>query len=924
MAAYFHPHCLWGALAMVCTVVFAAPSNSNTCRITDRDFSLTGPIKIPSMNMELSICVPTNDACPNLKPGFVQKTDKCQSNSTDTFSKVTLAEISSVEGMDSVTYTFSNDMKDTITVNILCDPLGGTDMLSTESSLDVANGGNVTLYSLCACHGGCGVPSNPPSNPRCTVDSNSIDLSGIRPLSFSTEVQGSPGLWMFSPCGPSGALCVDDPGYLTTQDSAGQCDSSNLFNYLDSISELPEELDASGNGGVLLAYSGDAVGQATVIVECDPGGEINLATAKMPSGAMVMGYGDGMHLNMNFSSKCACSQGCPPRKDYIQHGPGQQTTGAGSPVNYPEGYPGRQLSKGSLYVGVGLSQDQCSQACDGAVGCGAFSYSKTVNGTCYLYTSAICDTTTSANLSWTTYWLQDNCTFEHPTLRNRRHDFHGLIQVSNEASCPTNNNLCHSGTSIGRMLNMNDTTSCCAICAADPSCKAFTILKNESVCDLFSKTSSESNNTACVSGQVGPPSPPSPPSPPTPPPWKPDGCSIAGFHFGHLSVLRINPTSFAEDNDDDDAEDDMWEVSLCKPIPEKGSPVYVREVGGLVFSKLENFTEGVNGVDFLFSQPGQGLARIHVECDPQAFPYTLQPNAISSSDSIIERNDSIVTIQLSSKCACSGGCGPKRVPVKVESCHISQKNFSTIPAAIFNIPVNLTDGWSGGKPLPNTPRGMQGNQDFVWSINPCQLSSTVCNQSTFMQARPNNASYCSGSLARMTTLKYYAARKNYVQFEFSSGNGQDTAIVSVSCDSSLPLGTLEPDPAMQAVEATRAGDGYNYYLNLTSRCACDGDCIPHPTRPYHSNGVGTSSITDGSHLEYPNKFPGASTFNGTSCGRGITLNQCEEACDAVSNPRCDSFTYSDGTGLCFLYQGEGCSTYASTGTTTYWVAGTCQ
>lgn len=45
---------------------------------------------------------------------------------------------------------------------------------------------------------------------------------------------------MFSPCGPSGALCVDDPGYLTTQDSAGQCDSSNLFNYLDSISELPE------------------------------------------------------------------------------------------------------------------------------------------------------------------------------------------------------------------------------------------------------------------------------------------------------------------------------------------------------------------------------------------------------------------------------------------------------------------------------------------------------------------------------------------------------------------------------------------------------------------------------------------------------------------------------------------------------------
>lgn len=91
-----------------------------------------------------------------------------------------------------------------------------------------------------------------------------------------------------------------------------------------------------------------------------------------------------------------------------------------------------------------------------------------------------------------------------------------LIQVSNEASCPTNNNLCHSGTSIGiplwldnccivntyvgRMLNMNDTTSCCAICAADPSCKAFTILKNESVCDLFSKTSSESNNTACVSG----------------------------------------------------------------------------------------------------------------------------------------------------------------------------------------------------------------------------------------------------------------------------------------------------------------------------------------------------------------------------------------------------------------------------------------
>eukprot|EP00040_Diaphanoeca_grandis_P039528 m.4861 g.4861 ORF g.4861 m.4861 type:complete len:119 (-) comp3788_c0_seq1:218-574(-) len=74
---------------------------------------------------------------------------------------------------------------------------------------------------------------------------------------------------------------------------------------------------------------------------------------------------------------------------------------------------------------------------------------------------------------------------------------------------------------------------------------------------------------------------------------------------------------------------------------------------------------------------------------------------------------------------------------------------------------------------------------------------------------------------------------------------------------------------------------------------------------------------------YPSNLPGASTFNGTSCGRGIVEDQCAQACDAASAPECDSFTFTDTGGLCFLYNGGSCDTYATPGKTSYWTSSQC-
>ena len=226
-------------------------------------------------------------------------------------------------------------------------------------------------------------------------------------------------------------------------------------------------------------------------------------------------------------------------------------------------------------------------------------------------------------------------------------------------------------------------------------------------------------------------------------------------------------------------------------------------------------------------------------------------------------------------------------------------------------------------------------------------------------------------------------------------------------------------PNWHKVVATGAGTGrVEFQINLTSRCACDGACVPHPTRPYHDKGNGrailTSFLNHFSHLSRiyqgrcdptraacyalcvvdadwrlnadvmtnvyvfrahrhrpggPRGLPGGQprpvylqrcndfdvvldqvsrvflalrhparavwyplssahvhrtptgacnpvryrhfTSSGTSCGRGVELVDCKRACDAATQPQCTSFTFTAGTGLCFLFANGGCATCAT-------------
>ena len=257
---------------------------------------------------------------------------------------------------------------------------------------------------------------------------------------------------------------------------------------------------------------------------------------------------------------------------------------------------------------------------------------------------------------------------------------------------------------------------------------------------------------------------------------------------------------------------------------------------------------------------------------------------------------------------------------------LAAENFRTTLPAVFELPVNLTDGWVGGVPV-HAPVGMRGELPATtWAVSPCRATKTICNAVSYVQGRPQNGSWCSGpgSDVAATKLLFYAARHNLVEFRFASADATSVTSVAVRCDPSLDPDTLVPDPAMSEVVATGAGTGrVQLQINLTSRCACDGECVPHPTRPYHDKGDGLAAIDPGHPADYPVGSPGRSTFNGTSCGRGVELVDCKRACDAATQPQCTSITFTAGAGMCFLFANGGCATYSKAGSTTYWDSQAC-
>ena len=148
--------------------------------------------------------------------------------------------------------------------------------------------------------------------------------------------------------GSLGALCPDNPAYLSSQQSDGSC--GDAFTDLIAMTSIPDP-----PGGVVFVFAGTkaaAIGTASVAVMCDPAAPrfIVAASAGPPERS---GYGGDSRLQMNFTSRCACEGGCPADRDFWARGPGQQSTKPGAAVDYPEGYPGRTPDK------VGASWMHC-------------------------------------------------------------------------------------------------------------------------------------------------------------------------------------------------------------------------------------------------------------------------------------------------------------------------------------------------------------------------------------------------------------------------------------------------------------------------------------------------------------------------------------------------------------------------------------
>eukprot|EP00041_Stephanoeca_diplocostata_P030498 m.924327 g.924327 ORF g.924327 m.924327 type:complete len:1006 (+) comp23768_c0_seq5:93-3110(+) len=961
---------------------------STLCRVGDElDFSLTGSVKFATTKntaMEISVCRPSSDGCPNLTPGFVQvvpsglqsESGGCASNATDTFPEIDSIELSA----NGATFTYANSAGASISVSVICDEHGPINIVS--KTLEPFDGKTITLSSRCACAGGCGVPPEAPPDNECAI--NDVKLSSMLPVTFNTVTQGASQLWLLSACGPSGALCNQNPAYLSTQDDTSTCDKEHLYTSLVSVASIPKGVPTPpavvgrGQGGVMLTYGGSGVGLATVLVFCDP--YVDMLQAKPLSARAIAsgGYGAMSRWNYNFSSRCACPNGCPQKRDYWALGPGQQTTHVVATVDYPGGYPGRVKNaqpNGATFIGKAVSEDVCRGACDFIPQeCSAFSYSQRENGTCLLFANASCAAETSPGWNVTTFWRTSVCS---PRTIRLHHDPTAKKSTSSRLrrsgaapSCNERPGECYSATgAIGKVTNISDSATCCQMCGADPSCAAYTLLQNASATCILLHTPSgtTTKDPACTSGSTTAPPPPSPSAPPTAPPWVPDNCSVAGMHFGQLTGVKIElPYAGSlfpalQSFSDDDAvptptAQSQLQVSLCRPLSlcaqDKSTAPYFRwyhdwtqascsTPADMTFGKLENFSTGDAGADFLFSAPSflkypkltAGYALVHVACDRQAaMAWTLS----AAPESIVIDNstatNAYVTVQMVSKCACPGACGPPPPVVNHRTCHVDAKNFSATAPAVFSLPVNLTTGWSNGVPKASTPLGFQGTQVFTWSVSPCAAKSTVCASNAYMMTRANNASWCAsnadGAVAAMTELQYYSARKDFVEFALASADAKQVAIVGVSCGASVTAEAFVASSAMYMVEAVEQNDQIVFQVNLTSQCACDGMCVPHPSRPYHSQGPGMTAASQGTPIEYPTSAPGHSIFNGSSCGRGVTVEVCEEVCDSVAaqnqpDSNCDSFEFTEGSGLCFLYQKGTCGTYDNGATTTYWVNDVC-
>lgn len=776
------------------------------------------------------------------------QTALCSSNDTDSFNVSAL-----VRTKEGLALNFTSNAGQTVAAKVACDPLGRRGVVEPRGPVSVQ--GSVTqmdLQSLCACPDSCGSDPIPRANPACGY--GDIDLSSAAPTTFTAsngESSGKSGLWYFSPCGVTSALCPNAPpaffsGKVRRRGRGFGCDGSRSYETVTSVALLPDDT------GLSITYEsvpdessyGPYATSATAFIYCDKKApRLGLEALGMPRQVWTL----GSNRFFNLTSRCACPGACPQRRDYWVLGPGQSTR-SGSTMAYPEDYPGRTMDKHGVAIGQGISHWECAGACDSLPGrCVAFTY-RANDKTCFLHSGASCETAITQGINeWnsTTNWLVNggNCpqpAMTPPAAPAAETHVRKLQSLKiTPQQCSKNTQTCLSGTTFGHIKDIADHSTCCQMCAVTTNCIAFQITETETgqkACDLLSETAKESAGN-CTSGRMRAT------TTTTTTTTTPDLCTIAGMHFQNIPAAKIMMQLGTFENSsrplNPNISDMEWQLSLCQPMSAACAtegPAFLRMksrfpvsegcLGATAeFGQRLNFTVGSNGVDFLFAQPGLGLARVSIECDKYA-PEVPEP----AMDSIATLADSsapeaFYTLRLRSRCACNGVCGPpapsseKLQPL----CHVDGKNFTSPAPLRFVVPVNLTDGWFNGTPVL-APPGLRGEEPHVWSVSLCESVANLCAEPRFISIRPQNASWChaGGLFEGIESRAWLTSASDVVEFGFKSA--KSSATVRVLCDGSQ--GKCEGEgglrTTMDHVEATGAGtDHIHYKLDLRSPCACN-------------------------------------------------------------------------------------------------------
>ncbi|CAF1526013.1 unnamed protein product [Adineta ricciae] len=200
-----------------------------------------------------------------------------------------------------------------------------------------------------------------------------------------------------------------------------------------------------------------------------------------------------------------------------------------------------------------------------------------------------------------------------------------------------------------------------------------------------------------------------------------------------------------------------------------------------------------------------------------------------------ETRSNYYTMQLRSRCACWNGCGSRSSPFTTKlTSRVTTKPTTTRPSIYYNScryhdsrygSIDLsTIGNTNGKSVFKDVNSLYPNA-YLWSYNPCY---------SFSEHQCNNVAGC--QIDKTNHISYPIGYQNFVYWlNMNATSGLNPTIVYPITTSNRLLKvelicdrTSSANHHLQVVGETAVGE---YYMRLTSPCACWNGCKERPSRP---------------------------------------------------------------------------------------------